>query len=224
MSPAPRVTALAEQILARSNPLDGPYFAALRCGEMSLERFRSSQEQFFYAVQYYARPIAALVARIPDPKHRLDLVHNLVEEHGDFDEKKFHPTTFGQFLKSIGGRRPDEAGVGMGAGAHAFNAVLIGTCMTDEVETGVACLGIIELAFAGISAAIGGIVVERGWVPREKLMHYALHAELDVEHAQEFFAMLEPVLDDPRKRAAIEAGLSLGAHVFDRLYRDLAEA
>src|SRR5215213_8075696 len=122
MNPASRVTALAEQILARSNPLHGPYFAALRSGEMPLERFRGSQEQFFYAVRYYARPIAALVARVADPKHRLDLVHNLVEEHGDFDEKKFHPTTFGQFLASIGGRRPDEAGVPMGPAVHAFNA------------------------------------------------------------------------------------------------------
>jgi pyrroloquinoline-quinone synthase len=65
MNPARRVITLAEQILARSHPLDGPYFSALKSREMSLERFRASQEQFFYAVQYYARPIAALVARIP---------------------------------------------------------------------------------------------------------------------------------------------------------------
>jgi len=224
MTLAPRVTALAQQILAGSNPLDGPYFAALKSGEMPLERFRASQEQFFYAVRFYARPIAALVARIGDPKHRLELVHNLVEEHGDFDERKFHPSTFGQFLQSIGGRRPDETGVPMGPTVHAFNAALIGTCMTDELETGIACLGIIELSFAGISATLGRIVVERGWVPRERLVHYALHAELDVEHAQEFFAMVVESMDDPRKRAAVEAGLRLGAHLFARLYRDLAEA
>src|SRR5215207_9069392 len=158
---APRVTALAEHILAETSLLDGPYFASLRSGEMSLGAFRASQEQFFYAVRYYARPIAALVSRISDPRHRLDLVHNLVEEHGDFDVERFHPTTFGRFLASIGGRRPDESGVAMGPAVHAFNATLIGACTADEVETGISCLGIIELAFAGVSATLGRAVVER---------------------------------------------------------------
>jgi pyrroloquinoline-quinone synthase len=88
MSLAPRVTALAESVLTETNLLGGVYFTSLTCGSMPLERFRATQEQFYYAVRYYARPIAALVARVPDPKHRLDLVHNLVEEHGDFVERQ----------------------------------------------------------------------------------------------------------------------------------------
>jgi hypothetical protein len=42
---------------------------------------------------------------------------------------------------------------------------------------------------------------------------------LDVEHAAEFFEMVEPEWD--ARRSAITAGLELGAYVFDRLYRDL---
>ncbi len=223
MNPAPRVTTLAKCILAESNLLDGAYFAALESGAMSLEQFRVSQAQFFYAVQYYARPIAALISRLPDPTQRLDLVHNLVEEHGNFDEAKFHPTTFGRFLASIGGQRPDVGGVAIGPVVHAFNATLIGACTGDDVETGISCLGIIELAFAGVSAAISQLVVKRGWMPADQVVHYALHAGLDVEHAHEFFAMVEPVFDDPCKRAPIERGLRLGAYALERLYRDLAE-
>jgi pyrroloquinoline-quinone synthase len=111
----------------------------------------------------------------------------------------------------------------MGPAVHAFNAALIGTCTTDNLETGIACLGIIELAFADVSAMLGQFLVDRGWVSPDRLVHYALHAELDVRHAEDLFAMAEPVFDDPRKRAAIEAGLRLGAHAFERLYRDLAE-
>jgi len=48
-----------------------------------------------------------------------------------------------------------------------------------------------------------------------------LHAEIDERHAEEFFAVIEPNWDDPKRRYFIEQGLELGAYVFDRLYRDL---
>ena len=69
---------------------------------MSLAGFRASQEQFFFAVTFFPRPMAALIGRIPNPRARLDILHNLVEEHGEFDEERFHHTTFQQFLRSIG--------------------------------------------------------------------------------------------------------------------------
>jgi pyrroloquinoline-quinone synthase len=91
----------------------------------------------------------------------------------------------------------------------------------EELEVGIACLGAIEHAFAEISARIGSGVVNRGWISSEDLSHYALHAELDQRHADEFFALLEPKWDQPEKRELIERGLALGAHIFDRLYREL---
>ncbi len=107
---------------------------------------------------------------------------------------------------------------------RAFNSVLTTSCVLDELEVGVACMGIIEYAFAGISALIGKTIVERGWIPPERLVHYKLHAEIDERHAEEFFAVIEPAWDDARKRYFIEQGLSLGAYIFDRLYRDLLAA
>jgi pyrroloquinoline-quinone synthase len=104
---------------------------------------------------------------------------------------------------------------------RAFNSVLTASCVLDELEVGVGCMGIIEYAFAGISAAIGSAVVRRGWVPADSLVHYKLHAEIDERHAEEFFAVVEPHWDDPRRRYLTRQGLELGAHVFDRLYRDL---
>ena len=65
---APRVTAKANAVLADVGLLHNPYFEALRRGTMSLEAFRRSQEQFFFAVTFFPRPMAALVGRIPtDP-------------------------------------------------------------------------------------------------------------------------------------------------------------
>ena len=188
---------------------------------MTLEGFRRSQEQFFYAVTFFPRPMAALVGRIPNPKSRIDILHNLVEEHGEFKEESFHHTTFQRFLESIGSSPEKLETVSPSPALRAFNSVLTCACVLDELEVGVACMGIIEYAFAGISATIGQAVVKRGWVRQEELVHYALHAQIDERHAEEFFAVIEPQWDDPARRNFIERGLELGAYVFDRLYCDL---
>jgi pyrroloquinoline-quinone synthase len=190
---------------------------------MELECFRRTQEQFFFAVTFFPRPMAALVGRIPDPRLRLDILHNLVEEHGEFQEQQFHHTTFQHFLRSIGSQPEQLAAKSLWPAVRAFNSVLTAACVLDELEVGVGCMGIIEYAFAGISAAIGSAVVRRGWVAEDKLVHYKLHAEIDERHAEEFFAVIEPHWDDSR-RYFIEQGLELGAYIFDRLYRDLYAA
>lgn len=220
-SRATRVTACAQRTLEKSGIRQNPYFESLCNGSMTLESFRRSQEQFFFAVSFFPRPMAALVGRIPNPKARLDILHNLVEEHGEFQEKAFHHTTFQQFLRSIGSEPDKLEAVPLHPGLRAFNSVLTCACVLDELEVGVACMGIIEYAFAGISATIGQAVVERGWVRQEDLVHYALHAEIDERHAEEFFAVIESKWEEPGRRYFIEQGLELGAYAFDRLYSDL---
>ena len=221
---APQVTARAAQAVERSGILGNPYFRALAEGGLSLERFRRTQEQFFFAVTFFPRPMAALVGRIPDPHRRLDILHNLVEEHGEFREQAFHHNTFQAFLRSIGSDPAALDALALWPALRAFNSVLISTCVHDELEVGVGCMGAIEYSFAAISALIGQAVVARGWVPREQLVHYKLHAEIDERHAEEFFAVVEPAWDDPRRRYFIEQGVELGVYAFDRLYRDLLNA
>jgi pyrroloquinoline-quinone synthase len=223
-SRAPRVTACAEVTVQKVNILHNPYLEALRDGSMDLECFRRTQEQFFFAVTFFPRPMAALVGRIPEPRQRLDILHNLVEEHGEFQEQMFHHTTFQQFLRSIGSNPDTLEALSLWPALRAFNSVLTASCVLDELEVGVGCMGIIEYAFAGISAAIGSAVVRRGWVAKDELVHYKLHAAIDERHAEEFFAVIEPRWDDPARRYFIEQGLGLGAYIFDRLYRDLYAA
>lgn len=221
LSRAPRVTARAGEILKRTNILNNPYLLALQAGELTLPQFRRTQEQFFWAVTFFPRPMAALVGRIADPKLRLDILHNLVEEHGEFQEDAFHHNTFQQFLRTLGCRAEDFTKLPIAPALRAFNCMLTAACTLDELEVGVGCMGIIELAFAGISAVIGKAVVDHGWVPADRLVHYKLHAEIDERHAEEFFAVIEPLWSDDRRRYYIEQGLELGAYGFDRLYRDI---
>ena len=220
-SRAPQVSAFADEVLKATDILANPYFCALRDGSMGLQRFRRTQEQFFWAVTFFPRPMAALVGRIPDPKARLDILHNLVEEHGEFDEASFHHTTFQQFLRSIDGRTAERDLLPVWPCVRAFNSVLTCSCTLDELEVGVGCMGVIEYAFAGIAAVIGQEVVRQGWVSAERLVHYKLHAEIDQRHAEEFFAVVEPRWEGPARRYFIRQGVELGVYIFDRLYRDL---
>jgi pyrroloquinoline-quinone synthase len=221
-SRASSVTARADKVLAEVDILGNPYLRALTGGSMPLEEFRASQEQFGFAVTYFARPMATLMSRIQDPADRLGILGNIVEEHGEFQPHAFHHATFRRFLASIGSTDVDRLdALTPGPQVHAFNSVLSSVCLLEDLAVGISCLGVIEHAFAGISAAIGAAVVERGWVARNELVHYALHAEIDERHAEDFFALLEPSYQEPGARRNIEAGLRLGAYVFNRFYADL---
>src|SRR5258708_2444781 len=119
---APRVTAHATEILSNCGILNNPYLLALRDGSMDLPCFRRTQEQFFFAVTFFPRPMAALVGRIDDPRRRLDILHNLVEEHGEFNESAFHHTTFQQFLRTIGGKPEELDALPIWPCVRAFNS------------------------------------------------------------------------------------------------------
>ena len=217
-----RVAHYAAEILKKVGIFENPYFASLTSGDMDIEQFRRSQEQFYFAVVFFSRPMAALVARIPSAKDRLDILHNVLEEHGDMNENDFHATTFEQFLKSIQSTAKLDD-MTLSPQIRAFNSVLTTSCTFDEIEVGISCIGIIEMAFADISSIIGKAVVERGWIKKEELVHYKLHAEIDRRHAEEFCRMVEGYWDDPKKNYFIKQGLELGAYIFDRMYKDLLE-
>lgn len=212
----------AEELLRNKPILTQSYFTRLQHGRMDLAEFSNTQQQFYFAVRFFSRPIAALVARCPDSTLRMDLVHNLAEEQGDFTPPRAHDRTFLRFLASIGVSSDRMEQASEGAAVRAFNCALIGACQNAEMELAFGCLGIIEHAFADISAFLGRAVVARGWVAKGDLVHYNLHAAIDKRHAEEFFAVVEPAWQsDPRKQAMVRQGLALGRHIFARLYEDL---
>src|SRR5262245_26905201 len=133
-SRAPHVPACADAVLKRMNILHNPYLEALADGSMTLDCFRRTQEQFFFAVSFFPRPMAALVGRISDPRQRLDILHNLVEEHGEFDEQCFHHTTFQHFLRTIGTDPEKLKSLSIWPALRAFNSVLTASCVLDELE------------------------------------------------------------------------------------------
>jgi pyrroloquinoline-quinone synthase len=221
IAPAPVVTGLADQAIAEANLLEGRYFTALADGTMSREGFVATQQQFFRAADASPRAMSALLARIPRHSDRLAILRNIVDEHGDFDQTRFHVQTFRDFLASLGSHTDPET-VTEWPETDSFTILLHGVCATAPVSLAVACYGVLESAFADVSARIAQSVIDRGWVPAHRIAHYSLHAEIDKEHASGFFAVAEPHLDEPGERVLVARGIALGLHAFRVLFRDLA--
>jgi pyrroloquinoline-quinone synthase len=226
----PGLMACVDGWMERRPILRNRYFTALREDSMSRDAFVRSQKQFYFAVRYFSRPMAALMARMPDSASRQGLIHNLAEEHGfddgsgaaGFDPAVAHDQTFLAFLRTLGvsgremGREPELPAV------RAFNSGLMGACGMERTELAFACLGIIEYAFADICELIGRKVVDRGWIAPADLVHYTLHARIDKGHAADFFTVVDGAWGGGGlARTAVEDGIALGLYLFNRLYDDL---
>lgn len=215
---APKVQAMADEILNEIPVIKGAFFQNLK--KMSKSEFKNVQSQFYFAVDYFSRPMAALIAKLPLHKNRIDIIHNIVEEHGDFCVSKYHSNTFKQFLNTIGVSKEYIEKLQPSPVVNMFNFTLMGICANEDPLIAIACNGIIEYAFADISALIAEKVVQRGWVKKEDLVHYNLHADIDKQHAEDFFKIIEGYMNT-KKRNKVIAGLRLGAYIFNRLYEDL---
>lgn len=213
-----------EQLKVRHRLDEHPYFDALERRAFTREDFVETQMQFMFAVVFFSRPMAVLAARLPRPEMRLNLIHNVFEEHGEGNLKLSHEKTFLTLLEGFGLNFDTLDSRAMWPEVRAFNTALTGLANHDDVLTGVAAFGIIEDLFANFSARLGRGIIANGWLTAEELVHYGTHEELDEEHADEFYQILRPIYENPRARYQIEQGLELGAYIFTRLYRDLHEA
>ncbi|MFO1000639.1 MAG: iron-containing redox enzyme family protein [Planctomycetaceae bacterium] len=244
LDPLEKLISDVEELKIGSGILTSRYFSTLRDGEMSREAFESSQQQFFYAVRFFSRAMAALAARVVDSQERSSLIHNLAEEHGLVDDDDigdaisqgsvtriasgFHPRlahdqTFRVFLNRLNSQETyDQKNSSEKPAVHSFNLALWAVCAIEPTPVAFACLGAIEFAFADISAIIGQCVVDRNWISCDALIHYKLHAEIDKRHAGDFFAVVADAWsEDVAVRRQVESGVTLGLYLFKRLYDEL---
>ncbi len=217
---------LIDRILEETDAANNPYVAALREGRLAKDDFVETQIQFYFAVVFFSRPMAAVAAKIPDMRLRVEILRNVWEEHGEGTEHDQHGSTFLELLLRLDGvSEEDTDHRPLWPEVRMFNTTLTGACVMDEYLVGVGVMGMIERMFADISAWIGAAVIERGWLARDRMIHYSLHQELDVRHAADFFNVLRPSWEEAEEsRYYIEQGMRLGAHAFYTLYEGLYRA
>lgn len=209
------------QILADHDFRANSFFLDLESGEMSFEEFLRTQEQFYHAVVHFASPLALVAAALPDYESRVKIIRNLWEEHGEGNMSLTHGATFTELLRRLTGKSVVTIPAA-GSEVLRFNTTLDSVCKNESYFKSVAAIGMIEYMFADISSFIGSAIINRGWLPQERIIHYALHEELDCVHAEDFFSILRPHYET--NKAQIDEGLRLGATTFLELYSGLRSA
>ena len=207
----------AQQTWADLNLFKSPYFSSLLNGKMTKEHFIHTQKAFYHAVSYFSRPMCLLASRINSTSARMELIENIYEEHGEMDPESFHENTFKKWLQRL--QSGSEIDLPLAPCIDSFNSALIGVCQADPVEKGICCLGIIEYMFSHISKTIAESVVQLNWISHQNLIHYNLHADLDVKHAQDLFEIVNK-LPNSNLNTCLE-GIRLGSFIFARLFDDL---
>lgn len=214
---------LISKILKDVNYKNNPYFQNLTNGNFDKEDFCETQIQFYFAVVFFSRPMAALAAKIPIPELRLEIIRNVWEEHGEGILTKIHGHTFLEFLKRLSNfGKNDIEKRALWPEVRIFNTTLIGACVLDHFLIGVAVMGIIERIFCDISAILAKEVINNGWMNPSQMIHYNLHEDLDIKHSQDFFNVLAQFWEiNEENKYYIEQGFRLGATLFNGLYEGL---
>ena len=128
-----------ERVLEQTPYRANPYFMNLRDRTFPREDFLETQIQFYFAVVFFSRPMAALAAKIPDARLRVEVVRNVWEEHGEGDEARVHGHTFLTLLERLGEiRLADVNRRALWPEVRIFNTTLAGACVLDEHLIGVA--------------------------------------------------------------------------------------
>lgn len=187
------------------------FFEDLASGEMSLDQFLLTQEQFYHAVTGFSVPLALVIAGIPEHENRVKILKNMGETQG---------TTFTELLKRLSGKASITIPLAQEE-VLLFNSTLDTICRNQHYLKGVAALGMIERMFADISGFMGNTIVERGWLPKERIIHYNVNPKLDTAHAEDFFSILRSHYENHRE--IIDEGLMLGAITLLKLFEQLGE-
>ena len=215
--------AYLESTTAALNLRQHPYFHGLLSGRFSKEQFLDSQNQFSYLVKYFCRPMAAVIANMPNALNRSAIVSNLWEEHGRGDPEKIHGKTILTLIDRLGGDSSKLDEKYTSESIRIFNTALRGISVFEDYRVSAAVFGGIERTFVDVSTLICEAIIEQGWLPEERITHYALHKEIDMRHAEE---ILEVTTDDwnrdDESKELVRRGIRMGTRLFTNVYDDLA--
>jgi pyrroloquinoline-quinone synthase len=216
----PTLTAALERVTRVYDFSRHPYFVWLHSDLATREQFRSTQVPFRFAVEEFPKALAAVLARVSEPAARGAIAENVAEEHGHGNELATHKATFLHYLRALGAE-PVELAAPCPAPVSAFHQALIGFCLANPPEAGAAATGVIEHLYIWISGAIARVIRDRGWCAPGSQRHYEVHEVLDQTHARDLLRVAETAWAEPGARAHAALGLTVGAHWFWTLYRDL---
>lgn len=196
---------------------DSPYFVRLRNGLMTLEEFKRTQEPFYHAVKTWSNSFLLLASRVDDLSVKRTLVGNVADEVAlGGDDSDAHENTFLRFLRKL--RSSEDSDVrtipACASQVSWFIEMVRERCDTGDVRETTVFLATIEYVYAHLSQSLAGAITDQFGL--ENCGHYAVHQDLDVDHARELFSAADRLGDGDASTVVHEA-----IRVFAQLYDDM---
>lgn len=214
----PELNLFLEETVANLNIEDRPYFRDLSSGKITKSEFIQSQIEFSHLVSFFSRPMATAIGNIPNPYRRMKIVENLWEEHGNGVAEKVHGKTILTLIDRLGGDSSKIDDSSLMPNVITFNQALRGASAFEDYRFATAAFSGIERSFVDISTVICNAIVNNGWLPADKVTHYALHKEIDIQHAKDFLSVANDDWVNPVHRQLIKKGIVFGANLFTDTY------
>ena len=208
--------------LKKNTPIDDElYFRSLQNNTMTFDAFKESQTNFYGAVCYFSRPLFALCSRIDNYVDRLNILENIIDEHGNGNINVAHGNTYKEYLINLGVSEKTIEKSSNHISVSNFYSKIDQTVKEDNIDTAIAMFGIIEDRYTEISSFIAKTVVRKNWLDESKLSHYSTHKELDIHHAELFYKLIEQKWSNNQSMQYIKTGLNLGNELVMKLFNEI---
>jgi pyrroloquinoline-quinone synthase len=207
ISPSPTMQSFSA--LAQNHPLwDHPFLARCRTGQLTLPEVQILAVQMYKFSKEFNRILASILSRCPDENAQLVILDNLFDEMGQGDLGQAHPELFRRFTRTIG--IADETLAVAATAPETLN--MITTYLDIPHQYGyLAALGAVCFASEGIVSSLYSQlyqgIVGAAPLPRESLIFFEVHIDVDDSHAANLARLLEPRVTTQEQTAAINQAI-----------------
>lgn len=169
------------------------FLVRCRTGQLTLAEVQVLAVQMYKFSKEFNRILAGILACCPDEQAQLVILDNLFDEMGQGDSSLAHPELFRRFTRELGINDKTLANLP----TEPETRHLIDTYLNLPHQYGyLAALGAVCFASEGIVSALytqlqAGIV-GAAFLPKEALLFFDLHIDVDESHAAKLAALIEP--------------------------------
>jgi len=186
--------------------LDHPFYRAWAEGTLTRDDLRFYSTQYWRQVEAFPGYLEALAERLPESAARVSVLENLADERDDD-----HPGLWLRFAETVGAQR-DEVTATPAEAETASCVAAFGEGMT--ARSAMFALGMLY-GYESQTSAVATTKIEglrdRYGIDGAGVEYFALHGELDVEHASELAAAIGELASTEEDLREAEEGARAGA-------------
>ena len=187
--------------------LTHPFYQAWTSGELPIEVMQKYAEQYYHLEKNFPNFLAAMLATSDEADAREVIMHNF---HDEAAGTQNHRELWLRFGEGIGATREGMKNSEMLPETAAAVATFQGLS-EESYLLGSAALAAYESQVPAVAQEkIAGLVANYGIDSEETMKFFRLHGELDVEHADAWWDIINKYCTDEATKAEVEASVIKG--------------